>query len=216
MSKHWPTVQLGTVLTQSTEYISAPEPREYRKLSVKLYGKGVVLDAPVDGTTLKMQRHQLAKTGQIILSEIWGKKGAIGFVPPEGDGALCTNHFFLFDARADKLDRRWLKAIFDANFLQEQLDAEARGTTGYAAVRPRILLACEIPLPPLADQRRLVARIEELAAQIGEARTLRQQAVEEAEELCRSIIMTDTEPTPTALRELVRLRRPDVEVQAQE
>src|ERR1035438_7074026 len=28
--------------------------------------------------------------------------------------------------------------------------------------------------------------------------------------------MTDTDPTPTALRELVRLRRPDVEVQAQE
>ncbi len=183
MSKQWPTVKLGEVLTHYTDYIEAPEPREYRKLSVKLYGKGVVLDAPTDGAMLKMKRHQLAKAGQVILSEIWGKKGAIGFVPPEGEGALCTNHFFLFDIREDKLDRRWLKAIFDANFLQEQLDAEAKGTTGYAAVRPKIFLACEIPLPPLAEQRRVVARIEALAAQIHEARTLRHQAAEEAEAL---------------------------------
>src|SRR5437016_10800253 len=105
--------------------------RLYPKLSVKLYGKGVVLDAPADGATLKMKRHQLAKAGQVILSEIWGKKGAIGFVPPEGDGALCTSHFFLFDVCIDMLDARWLQAIFDADYLHEQLDAEAKGTTGY-------------------------------------------------------------------------------------
>jgi hypothetical protein len=78
----WPTVALGEVLTQYVEYIEAPESRMYPKLSVKLYGRGVVLDTPADGSTLKMQRHQLAKAGQVILSEIWGKKGAIGIVPP--------------------------------------------------------------------------------------------------------------------------------------
>jgi type I restriction enzyme S subunit len=42
---------------------------------------------------------------------------------------------------------------------------------------------CEIPLPALAEQRRVVAQIEELAAQIQAARTLRLQAAEEAEAL---------------------------------
>ena len=186
MSKAWPKVRLGEMLTHYQEYIESPELKIYPKLSVKLYGKGVTLDAPADGAALRMKRHQLAKAGQVILSEIWGKKGAVGFVPLEGDGALCTSHFFLFDVRADKLDSKWLQAIFTANYLQEQLDAEAKGTTGYAAVRPKILFACEIPLPPLAEQRRIVARIEELAAQINEARTLRHHAVEEAEALTRS------------------------------
>ncbi len=145
-----------------------------------MYGKGVTLDAPADGSSLKMKRHQIAKSGQVILSEIWGKKGAIGFVPPEGDGALCTSHFFLFDVDHAELEPKWLQAIFTANYLQEQLDAGAKGTTGYAAVRPKNLLAATIPLPPLAEQRRIVARIEALAAKIAEARGLRRQAVEEA------------------------------------
>ncbi len=112
MKKNWPQVPLSEVLAQYEEYIHAPEPQTYSKLSVKLYGKGVVLDAPADGSTLKMKRHQVAKAGQVILSEIWGKKGAIGFVPPEGDGALCTSHFFLFDVHGDKIEPKYLQAIW--------------------------------------------------------------------------------------------------------
>jgi len=179
MNVKWPMVSLGEVLTHYKEYIDSPEPKIYPKLSVKLYGKGVVLDSPTDGIALKMKRHQIAKSGQVILSEIWGKKGAIGFVPPEGDGALCTSHFFLFDVVSDKIDPKYLQAIFTANYLQAQLDAEAKGTTGYAAVRPQILLAAKIPLPPFGEQRRIVARIEELAARIEEARELRGRAAEE-------------------------------------
>lgn len=182
----WPLVPLGEVLTQFGEYIDAPEPKAYPKLSVKLYGRGVALDAPADGASLRMKRHQLAKAGQVILSEIWGKKGAIGFVPPEGDGALCTSHFFLFDIDGARLEPRWLNCIFQANYLQEQLDAEAKGTTGYAAVRPAHLLKAVIPLPPPEEQRRLIQRIDALAAKIADAQSLRRDATEAASALMKS------------------------------
>jgi len=177
------SVRLEEVLTQNTEYIDAPEPRNYPKLSVKLYGKGVVLDEPADGATLRMQRHQLARAGQVILSEIWGKKGAIGFVPLDGEGALCTSHFFLFDVQTDRVLPQYLHYIFISNYLEPQLNKEAKGTTGYAAVRPKHLLAAEIPLPPMDEQRRIVAHIDALAEQIAAARGLRYGAVEEAEAL---------------------------------
>lgn len=183
----YPLIALSEVLVQFKEYIETPEPKIYPKLSVKLYGKGVILDAPVDGSSLKMQRHQIAKSGQVILSEIWGKKGAIGFVPIEGDGALCTSHFFLFDIDRNKLEPKYLQAIFTANYLENQLGGEARGTTGYAAVRPKHLLASKIPLPPIEEQRRIVAYIENLATQIEEARGLRKGAIEEAEALLRTV-----------------------------
>jgi len=186
MTAPWPKVALGEVLTHYQDYIDAPEPKVYPKLSVRLYGKGVVLDGPADGSQLKMKRHQIARAGQVILSEIWGKKGAIGFVPVNGDGALCTSHFFLFDVQTEELIPKYLQAVFTANYLQGQLDADAQGTTGYAAVRPKNLLAAKIPLPPLCEQRRIVARIEELAARVEEARGLRRQAVEEADALRNS------------------------------
>jgi len=45
-----------------------------------------------------------------------------------------------------------------------------------------------IPLPPLEEQQRIVARIEKLAAKIEEARELQQEAMEEAESLLESAI----------------------------
>lgn len=216
MSNGYHQIKLEEVLSHYAEYIDNPESKIYPKLSVRLYGKGVVLDEPADGSLLKMKRHQLAKSGQVILSEIWGKKGAIGFVPPEGDGALCTSHFFLFDVNRNKIEPRYLQAIFTANYLEPQLSAPAKGTTGYAAVRPKHLLAAEIPLPPLDEQRRIVARIEALAARIAEARSLRQQAVDEAEELCRSIIFTNPDHTLLAMSELITQRELDVIVEPNE
>lgn len=76
----------------------------------------------------------------------------------------------------------------------------------------------ELPALPsyLAEQRRVVARIEALASQIHEARTLRYQAAEEAEVLLRSILTHDKKAKPTPMRELVKLRPPDVTVRADE
>ncbi len=213
MSKAWPIVALGEVLTHYQEYIDAPETRMYPKLSVKLYGKGVVLDSPADGTALKMKRHQLAKSGQVILSEIWGKKGAIGFVPPEGEGALCTSHFFLFEVRHDRVNPKWLQAIFTANFLQEQLDAEAKVTTGYAAVRPKNLLAATIPLPALGEQQRIVARIEELSAKIKEALCLRNEIEAETYSLLAAAYHRIADSAPRkALVDVAPLNRRPVNV----
>jgi type I restriction enzyme S subunit len=48
------------------------------------------------------------------------------------------------------------------------------------------LLSIPIPLPPLDEQRRIVARIQALAAKIEEALALRQQAAEETEGLVAS------------------------------
>ena len=84
----WPSVALGELISQDLAYISQPEPKIYPKLSVKLYGRGIELDTPADGTQVKMSKHQLAKPGQIILSEIWAKKGAIGIVPESGYSPL--------------------------------------------------------------------------------------------------------------------------------
>ena len=51
-----------------------------------------------------------------------------------------------------------------------------QGTSGKNRIQPECFLTIKIPLPPLDEQRRIVARIEELAARIEEARGLRREA----------------------------------------
>ena len=48
--------------------------------------------------------------------------------------------------------------------------------TANVSLKERDIAAVEVTLPPMAEQRRVVARIEELAGQIQEARGLREQA----------------------------------------
>ena len=181
MTNGWQTVPLADVLIQDINYVTELEPKTYPKLSVKLYGKGAILDAPTDGANIKMQRHQFAKSGQIIVSEIWAKKCAIGIVPKEGEGALVTSHFFLFDVVETKILREFIGLLLKRNYFAEALDAHAKGTTGYAAVRPKQFLSLEIPLPPLDEQRRIVGRVEVIATHIAKALSLRKEASDEAE-----------------------------------
>jgi type I restriction enzyme S subunit len=56
--------------------------------------------------------------------------------------------------------------------------AASEGTTNRVRLQEDRFLRMTIPLPPLPEQRRIVARIEEMAAKINEARTLRRQGDE--------------------------------------
>lgn len=184
----WPAVALRELMTQDTTYVSELEPRMYPKISVKWWGKGAVPDAPTDGAMVRMARHQLAKPGQVIVSEIWAKHGSIGIVPPECAGGLVTSHFYLFDIDVARLAPRYMDYVIQANYLTSYFEELARGTTGYASVRPKDFLAAEIPLPPLDEQRRIVGRIEALAARIEQARGLRREAMAEGDAIWKAAI----------------------------
>ena len=62
----WPVVKLEEVLDQDLDFVNDLEPKIYKKLSVKLYGKGVAPDKPVDAHAVRMKKHQIAREGQVL------------------------------------------------------------------------------------------------------------------------------------------------------
>jgi len=70
-----------------------------------------------------------------------------------------------------------------------------RGGVGQQRVPKKFLQQHPIPLPPLDEQRRIVARIEELIERVREAKRLRQQVMEDAERLWQSAL-AETFPRP--------------------
>jgi type I restriction enzyme S subunit len=183
MSAKWPTVRLGEVLRRTTDTVELQANQEYREVTVKLWGRGVVTRRVVTGTEIAGPRRFVAKAGQFIISRIDARNGANGIVPAELDGAVVTNDFPLFDISSDRLDASFFGWLGKTQGFVELCQRASEGTTNRVRLQEDRFLGLEIPLPPLPEQRRIVARIEELAAQIHEARSLRVHAIEEAKVL---------------------------------
>jgi type I restriction enzyme, S subunit len=182
MSKDWPKVRLGEVLRRSEETIAPSPETEYREITVRLWGKGVVERGRVNGAMLSGRRF-LAHTGQFIASRIDARNGAMGLVPPALDGALVTNDFPLFGIDAQRLLPGFLGWLCRTRDFVDLCFKASEGTTNRVRLKEERFLALEIPLPPPAEQRRIVARIEELGAKIAEARSFRRETPAEAEAL---------------------------------
>jgi type I restriction enzyme, S subunit len=107
-------------------------------------------------------------------------------VPAELDGALVSNDFPLFNLHTDRLLPLYFEWLSRTPGFVELGQRGSEGTTNRVRLKEDRFLALEIHLPPLAEQRRVVARIEELSAKIDEACWLRQGATQQAEALILS------------------------------
>jgi type I restriction enzyme S subunit len=171
MSALWPSVPLGEVIDYRKEFIIIDDLETYRRPRVQLHAQGIVLRDAVLGVEIKTKKQQVARAGEFLVAEIDAKVGGFGIVPDELDGSIVSSHYFLYSHKADRIDNRYLGWFVKTRAFRQQV--EAQGSTNYAAIRPNDVLGYKIPLPSLDEQRRIVARIEDLLAKIAEARTLR-------------------------------------------
>jgi type I restriction enzyme S subunit len=187
VKKKWPKVRLGDLLRRSEETIEPEPDAEYREITVRLWGKGVVERGRVTGGSLSGRRF-IARSRQFICSRIDARNGAMGLVPPSLDGALVTNDFPLFALDETTLLPEFLGWFCRTRDFVELCLRASEGTTNRVRLKEERFLNLEVALPPLAEQGRVVAWIEELAAQIHGALTLRHQAAEEAEAIVQATI----------------------------
>lgn len=218
MSNSWPLVPLGELLTKSEEWIDIKPEERYREITVRLWGKGVTLRREVSGTEIAASRRLRVKAGQFILSRIDARNGAFGLVPDALDGAIVSNDFPVFTPNSSKILPPFLNWMSKTRSFVDICKAASEGTTNRVRLQENRFLAMEVSLPPLPEQRRIVARIDELAAKIDEARGLRREVESESEALCRSMIFSGSPEysKQTPVREFVRLRDPNIVTQPEE
>lgn len=181
MKKNWPTVQLGEVL-RPIERPEAPKPGTvYRQIGVKLWGIGAYERERLDGGATRYANLFRAEAGDVIVNKIWARNGSVAVVSEALAGCYGSGEFPMFSPNRQKLDPRWIHWLVKTPEFWTQCDEKSQGTSGQNRIRPERFLEIRLPLPPLAEQRRVVARIEELAPRIQEARTFRAKAVDETE-----------------------------------
>jgi type I restriction enzyme S subunit len=131
MTKPWPRIHLGEVLDRSAETVTISPGTEYREITVKLWGKGVVLRGIISGAEIAGARRFVAKAGQFILSRIDARNGATGIVPKELQGAVVTNDFPLFELNRNKLDALFLGWMSKTRDFVELCKHASEGTSAY-------------------------------------------------------------------------------------
>jgi len=183
MANHWPIVQIREVAVP-VERPEMPIPGQtYRQIGVRLWGQGAYERESIDGGQTRYATLSRVEADDIIVNKIWARNGSVAVVSPELSGCYGSGEFPTFVPIREKLYPRWFHWITKTSDFWQQCDEKSQGTSGKNRIRPEQFLSVEIPLPPLAEQQRLVARIEALARRVEEARGLRQEAVEEAEAL---------------------------------
>ncbi len=185
MNSQWPTAKLGDVLRRSEEAIKPAVEAEYREITVRLWGQGVIERGRVTGASVSGRRF-VAHAGQFIASRIDARNGAMGIVPPSLEGAVVTNDFPLFNVNTAQLEAAFLGWLCRTSGFVELCLRASEGTTNRVRLKEDRFLALNLPLPRLADQRRIVARIEELAARIQEARNIQHKSEMEVDALIPS------------------------------
>lgn len=153
-------------------------------------GKGVGERSEVTGAEIAASKRFLVRNGQFILSRIDARHGAFGLIPSSLDGAVVTNDFPVFTPNPQRILPQFLDWMSKTESFVELCKAASEGTTNRVRLKEEKFLAMKIPLPPIEEQRSLVARIEELAGKIEKARSLREKALEETEALWESSLTT--------------------------
>lgn len=186
MSKSWPLVALGEMLRKSEESVPLDPNTTYREVTIKLWGKGVVLRREASGSEIAAPRRSVVRAGQFILSRIDARNGAFGIVPPALDGAVVSNDFPSFKLNTQRINPEYLGWLSRSADFVDLCKAASEGTTNRVRLKEEKFLAMAIALPPLSEQQRIVTRIDELTVKIDESRGLRRQTVEEAKALLQA------------------------------
>jgi type I restriction enzyme S subunit len=179
MKMNWPQENLGSVLTRRKDEVLVQELESYKRLTIRMNGRGMVIRDVVDGSTIGTKHQFVVKAGQLVLSKIDARNGAFGVLPEDCDGAIITGNFWAFDVDPNRLYVRYLDYLTKTHLFVDFCIRASEGTTNRRYLQEPRFLAQRISLPPIEEQRRIVARIEELSAKIEEARILRKQAAGE-------------------------------------
>jgi type I restriction enzyme, S subunit len=184
---HWEEVPLKRVLTYLDDRVELDDAEEYTTITIKRRHGGLEEREKLLGHQIKTKKQFRLVPGAFIISRVqcWHQAYAVvpDSVPPN---MIASTNYDQFSVSLD-VDRRFFWWLSHSPKFTETVRSSAVGVVIEKMVFDRAAwLEKTIPLPPLSEQRRIVVRIEELAAKINEARTLRQQAAEEAEVLLAS------------------------------
>jgi restriction endonuclease S subunit len=159
-TKVFPFESLGALIIQKENKIKLQDDVLYKQVTIKLYGKGVLVRQEVMGAEIKTEAQFVVNAGDFIMSKIDARNGAFGVVPEILEGAVVTTSFPYFEVQTNKVNPKYLESIVTQKSFYDQINNMVSGATGRRSVEVDNFLELQIPFPPLEVQNEIVEKIK--------------------------------------------------------
>ena len=134
------------------------------------------------GRDAPSRARQLVQAGDILVSTVRPNLNGVARVPDELDGGTASTGFCVLRPRSEKVDSSFLfHWVQSSNFVDDMV-RKATGAS-YPAVSDKIIFQSAIPLPPLGEQKRIAAILD----QADELRHKRQRAIDRLNQLGQAV-----------------------------
>ncbi|MBN1424111.1 restriction endonuclease subunit S [Candidatus Fermentibacteria bacterium] len=150
---------------------------EYQTSGIRFVKVENLRDGRIDHSSLRhfisdeahqAQSRSILREGDILFS-IAGTLGQTCEVHPQDLPANTNQALAIVRGTGSSLDARFLRFVLSSEIARGVVAEQARGA-GMNNISLADVAAIELPLPPLAEQRRIVEKVEELLAHVNAAR----------------------------------------------
>ncbi len=184
----WKLYRLGDFLSINNDELVKIEPTEYYTISgVQNEGKGVQNKRTVLGSELTMKLYKKVKKNQLLWCKVDTRKGAFGITTKENENTFVSTNMHLADINTLSIDVAFLSYLFKRKELHNRIDSLSQGSTNRRYAKKEQIFDIEILLPPLPEQKRIVAKIESVKSKIEAIQKLRAEQEKEMNNLRYSI-----------------------------
>jgi type I restriction enzyme S subunit len=119
------------------------------------------VDVPVE----EVEKYTL-KENDLLMTEggDWDKVGRSAIWRNQIPLCLHQNHVFRARMKSPHLSPVWFERYFNSPAGRAYFESCSKQTTNLASINMRQVRGCAVPLPPLAEQKRIVAKVDEMMA----------------------------------------------------
>ena len=155
----YPKVKVGEFLAERNEYTHLNDDQTYTQLTLRLWGKGVVLRGRQKGADIAAKKQSVVRENDLLISRIDARNGAFGLVDGGFDGAIVSNEFPSFIIDSSQAIPGFVEFIVTSKDFYAQIEALVAGASGRRRLETTDFLNLDFPLPTLDQQVAIIAQI---------------------------------------------------------
>ncbi|WP_162173354.1 restriction endonuclease subunit S [Salinispora pacifica] len=165
---------LSTALDPNSDFVEVDPDGIYQTAGILNRGRGLFRRPAIPGRDTKYTRYNRLHTSQFVYSKLFGWEGSLAVVPSDFEGVHVSHEFPTFDIDHSAADVEYMGHLARWPGLHNALKDKG---TGMGSRRQRVnvdrLLATEIPLPSLPQQRRIAQQLTTVgsAVELGTKQT---------------------------------------------